>query len=678
MKQPLLSRPSLRVSPARRVRPARRVWIIACLLLLGLLAAMPATRALAAAPAQPAPTAEPVIYQSAELPSASSPGRVITLALDGEGGATMSTDFMNGEDPVVEVGSYVQDGDQLSLTLTGRTARSYETPVEIVFTEQADGSLEATEYDLSLFGSEGLTLLRAEPTGDTAAAGASTTGASTTGASTVVPIEALVGAYSSGTMASADTPGLEMTLTLNADGSATVSTDSMNDEPPYEEVGNWALNEDATVTLNLTGQVGKAYDTPQVIEMNVLPDGSLKTTSPDFYAGKGITFTPVLGDPAGVYVSQIVPAASSPGMVVFMILYENGDVQASTYYLNNEPPVQETGVWTENVDSSVTVTVTASAETTYDQPQQLVFQRSRDTLSFLSLQLARIETAPASTGPTPTAWFQTDEMPAASSPGIQKSLILYDDNSVQMITDSMNGEPPIVEVGDYVDNDDGTLTVTLTGRTDRTYDSPDIITLAQDADKLTATAFDESIYGADGLNFTEQPLDDAPADESAAPAAMAGESATMTETVVLTGADGLTGSATPSATAPVTATGSVTATRAAAPYEAPSGAVGVYATDVLPAASSPGMQLRLVLFADNSAQMITDSMNGEDPIIELGNWTESADGNITVTLLGRIANVYETPVEFVFAHTDTGLNAVEYDTAMYGNGGLTFNTEFEA
>lgn len=661
MKQPLLSRPSL------------RVWMVACLLLLGLLAALPATAALAATPAQTTPVAEPTVYQSEVVPAASTPGRVITLTLDGEGGAIMNTDFMNGEDPIVEVGDYVQDGDQLSLSLTGRADRTYEIPVEIIFTEQADGSLAATEYDASLFGSEGLTLLPADPTGDTSAAGASTTGAST-----VVPLESLVGDYSSGEMPSADTQGLKMTLTLNEDGSATVSTDYMNDEPPYEEVGDWALNADATVTLNITGQVDKANDKPQVIEMNVLPDGSLKTTSPDFYAGKGITFTPALGDPAGVYVSQIVPAASSPGMVVFMILYANGDVQASTYYLNNEPPVQETGIWTENVDSSVTVTVTASADTTYAQPQQLVFQRSGETLSFLSLQLARIETASTSTGPTPTAWFQTDEMPAAASPGVQKSLILYDDNSVQMITDYMNNEPPIVEAGDYVDNDDDTLTVTLTGRPDRSYDKPDIITFARDGATLTATEFDETIYGASGLTFIEQPLDEVPADESVAPAATAGDSAFTTETDELTATSVLTDSALPGETAPVTATASAPSLSEAAPFEVPSGAVGVYATAVLPAASSPGMQLRLVLFADNSAQMISDYMNGEDPMIELGKWTEGADGNIAVSLLGRIANVYETPVEFVFARTDTGLSAVEYDTAIYGNSGLTFNTEFEA
>ena len=85
---------------------------------------------------------------------------------------------------------------------------------------------------------------------------------------------------------------------------------------------------------------------------------------------------------------------------------KTGDVQASTYYLNNEPPVQETGIWAENVDSSVTVTVTAGADVTYDQPQTLVFQRSGDTLSFLSLSLTRLENAPAATGPAPTACFR--------------------------------------------------------------------------------------------------------------------------------------------------------------------------------------------------------------------------------------------------------------------------------
>ncbi len=650
MKQPLLSRPSL------------RILVVAGLLLFGILA-LPATSAFAATPAQASPTTDPVIYQSEVMPSASSAGRVVTLTLEADGSAAMSTDYMNGEDPIVEVGSYVWDGDQLSVTLTGRADRDYDAPVELVFTEQTDGSLVATEYDTELYGSEGLTLNPAVPTGQT--------GAGSADAATAVTAESLVGTYSSGEMPSADTAGLVMTLTLNEDGSAAVSTDYMNGEPPYDEAGDWSVSTDGTVALNITGQADGTDGEVQNITMDVLPDGSLKTTSPDFYDGKGITFSPVLGSPAGVYVSQIVPAASSPGMVVFMILYENGDVQASTYYLNNEPPVQESGVWTESVDSSVIVTVTASADTTYDQPQQLVFQRDGDTLSFLSLTLTRLEVTPAQAGPTPVAWYQTDVMPAASSPGIQKSLILYDDNSVTMITDYQNGEAPIVEIGDYIDNDDDTITVTLTGRPDREYDSPDIITFAQDGDTLTATEYDESIYGTAGLTFTEQSLDALP-DESAEADAPVDTGAPLTATVELTDTAAPTESTAPASAAPESSAPE------ASSFEVPSGAVGVYATAVMPAASSPGMQMRLVLFADNSAQMITDYMNGEDPIIELGKWTDAADGNLNVSLLGRIANVYATPVEFVFERTDTGLITVEWDEAIYGSTPLVFQTEYEA
>lgn len=199
--------------------------------------------------------------------------------------------------------------------------------------------------------------------------------------------------------------------------------------------------------------------------------------------------------------------------------------------------MQETGIWTENVDSSVTVTVTASADSTYEQPQTLVFQRSGDTLSFLSLTLTRLEEAPSTTGPEPIAWFQTDVMPAASSPGLQQSLILYDDNSVQMISDYMNGEPPVVEVGNDVDNDDGTMTVTLMGQLDRDYNKPDVITFAQDGDTLTAIEFDEVIDGLGGMTLTEQPLDDLAPDEDAAGNAAADSG--VAETLLLSGTEGL-------------------------------------------------------------------------------------------------------------------------------------------
>ena len=97
-------------------------------------------------------------YQ-ATMAAASSPGREITLTLDPAGTVQMSTDFLNDEPPIVETGSWVDNGDgTATVTLTGRDdGTMYDEPTVIIF-ELADGQLTAVDYDESLFGSAGLTL----------------------------------------------------------------------------------------------------------------------------------------------------------------------------------------------------------------------------------------------------------------------------------------------------------------------------------------------------------------------------------------------------------------------------------------------------------------------------------------------------------------------------------------
>ena len=51
-----------------------------------------------------------------------------------------------------------------------------------------------------------------------------------------------------------------------------------------------------------------------------------------------------------------------------------------------------------------------------------------------------------------------------------------------MVTDYQTDDPPVIEVGAWQDNGDGTLTVTLTGQEDKTYDKPIVITFKQDGD----------------------------------------------------------------------------------------------------------------------------------------------------------------------------------------------------
>lgn len=100
------------------------------------------------------------------------------------------------------------------------------------------------------------------------------------------------------------------------------------------------------------------------------------------------------------------------------------------------------------------------------------------------------------------------------------------------------------------------------------------------------------------------------------------------------------------------------------------GFAGTYTT-MLPSASSPGRDITLVLAPDGSAELSTDYLNGEAPIVETGAWVDNGDGTATVTLIGRPdGRVYETPTVITFELVNGELVAVDYDVSLYGSEGL--------
>lgn len=98
-------------------------------------------------------------------------------------------------------------------------------------------------------------------------------------------------------------------------------------------------------------------------------------------------------------------------------------------------------------------------------------------------------------------------LPAADSPGRLVALTLFADNTLRLVTDYLNGEPAIQEVGTWEPGSDDTYTVTLTGRPDEPYAKPQEITFQVDMDKLSATRYDKALYGEAGLNLRKQLLD---------------------------------------------------------------------------------------------------------------------------------------------------------------------------
>ncbi len=94
---------------------------------------------------------------------------LIALTLFDDGAAQLATEFANEDAPLVELGSWVDNGDDtFTLTLTGRPDGDYDAPVVVTF--QRDGELVQSIDQQKLYGAEGLRLRLAAAVARAAAA----------------------------------------------------------------------------------------------------------------------------------------------------------------------------------------------------------------------------------------------------------------------------------------------------------------------------------------------------------------------------------------------------------------------------------------------------------------------------------------------------------------------------
>ncbi|MFA7288166.1 MAG: META domain-containing protein [Melioribacteraceae bacterium] len=100
---------------------------------------------------------------TAELASASSPGRIMTLNLYQDNSAVLTSDYQNGKPAVVEEGTWKASGNTVNVILDKMNGRKSYNPVNIAF-EFMNSSLVAVKYDEKMFGSEGLKLAKLEVT----------------------------------------------------------------------------------------------------------------------------------------------------------------------------------------------------------------------------------------------------------------------------------------------------------------------------------------------------------------------------------------------------------------------------------------------------------------------------------------------------------------------------------
>ncbi len=514
---------------------------------------------LAAPPDFSALPADTLLFQSAVLPSAAGPGFQVTLALLSDGTLLMVSDYLEDGEFVVEVGTWEVAADgTLIVTLTGQSDRPYDQPVPLEFVQDDTGTLILVDEDGMLFGSEGLRLAPlTAPALPAAAAPAAEP------AATPVPAEE--------------------------------ATDATEDEAAAEDAAGAETAGDA--------------DAPATAEVDL---------------GEGT-----------VYSSLVLPTDDTGGVFVVAILYESGDALFSTYYLNGSLPVVEFARWEAGDDGALTISFLGTPETDYSSPIVVDALLDADGLLYLDevplYPLSTLGGAIATTGDEPTdeagdetaeapallARFVSDERPAASAPGLLITLNLYADLSAEMISD-YGDDQVVTESGEWTANEDGTLTVTLNGQTDRAYDEPLVLIFSVgDDDSLTLiNDEDGALFGESGLVLSAVDLD--------------------------TAESGLENWA-----------------------ELPG--VVAYRSAVLPAASSPGLRLTLGLLEDGRAVLEYDYLNPGEVVTNFGTWEENADGTLTVTLdEGPSGPFAEPDVLTLEAGDDGSLTIVDTSETVVG------------
>lgn len=91
-------------------------------------------------------------------------------------------------------------------------------------------------------------------------------------------------------------------------------------------------------------------------------------------------------------------------------------------------------------------------------------------------------------------------VPGTAGPSQLVVLTLKADGQAEMLTDPLGDEPPVTQVGTWSSKGDS-VTLTLTGTTERAFDQPATLVFKQGAEQLVATDLDTSVYGANGLTL---------------------------------------------------------------------------------------------------------------------------------------------------------------------------------
>ncbi len=316
-----------------------RTLVVVVAIVLALVAGRPVF----AAPAHQEVT--PGMYVSDTLPAADSPGREISLFLMSDNSAALTTDFMNDEPVITQIGEWTDNGDgTLTVTLTGTEEEEYAEPVVVGFA--VDGDTLTTLPDDPNYGSEGLTLTLSASEEEIMAEEEDASMAGVGGVYIAKPrtADGLTGVAS---MSLAEDGTAQGGVTYFGEALETI-VDA--EEVPLMFMGEWADNGDGTVTVSFANVIQinqgavEVVDASEVNTYTVGEDGELVGDDVTLYPAESIG-TETAGQDAGtlVFVSEVLPSADTAGRVLSLALSENGGAALATDYMNDEAPIR--GNW---------------------------------------------------------------------------------------------------------------------------------------------------------------------------------------------------------------------------------------------------------------------------------------------------------------------------------------------
>src|SRR5690606_33450761 len=177
----------------------------------------------------------------------------------------------------------------------------------------------------------------------------------------------------------ADASGLVTVLALYDNGNMEQTSIYLG-KGATTEVGTWEEDADGAVAVTITGTTDKEYDEPQSTTYqhtgDTLVDGAFVLTLwPEVTPDDMMAAT----DPSGTYATNVYPAADAPGYIAVLALYANNNAEQTSIYLT-KGAVSEVGIWAEEIDGSITVTMTGTLEQEYDEPSSVSYLRDGDLL----------------------------------------------------------------------------------------------------------------------------------------------------------------------------------------------------------------------------------------------------------------------------------------------------------